>query len=91
MLSRVTGETIRERSKRSAEQSKCRNVSTTDQTVRSDCPTVSKSDQVQGTLSDPKRIDDLRETQLTRDTMMYSDSIRIESNFPAVIDLIYIF
>jgi hypothetical protein len=50
MLSRVTGETIRERSKRSAEQSKCRNVSTTDQTVRSDCPTVSKSDQVQGTL-----------------------------------------
>ena len=46
MLSRVTGETIRERSKRSAEQSKCRNY----QNVRSDCPTVSKSDQVQGTL-----------------------------------------
>jgi hypothetical protein len=34
----------------------------TNQTVPSDCPTVSKSDQVQSTLSDPKRNDNLTET-----------------------------
>jgi hypothetical protein len=53
----------------------------------SDCPTVSKSVQVQSTLSHPKRNDDLRETPLTRDWDWTLTSIKVWFEFVATMKI----